>query len=196
MKAQMTKLDLIDDINSKLDIIMSNQYQNVAISPSTPVQLDNALMLKHFDEFQSKKTRAVIERLADGKSGTEQQEDASFVNELCKEMNLDPPLKVYRHDCEAIIRPLKIDFGSQSLRDTFLKKYNKTIKEMESVKALKVKPRARRDLTKIELETLKKNRKMAYDENVKAGKLVYYIYDIEIRKNDDPRPFNFVPSHQ
>ncbi|UMM32716.1 hypothetical protein L5515_006418 [Caenorhabditis briggsae] len=76
-------------------------------------------------------------------------------------------------------------------------KYRQTVKKwlgMEkqhqgSMVLVSPKLRARRDLTRSELETLRASRKFVYDENLKAKTTKYIMQDIHYKLNDKPRLF-------
>ncbi|UMM40784.1 hypothetical protein L5515_017299 [Caenorhabditis briggsae] len=66
---------------------------------------------------------------------------------------------LYRHVCSSRFRPLKLQFSSKSERDTFLKGFNKIKNDEPLLNTIEPKLRARRDLTRSELETLRASRK-------------------------------------
>ncbi|KAF1749758.1 hypothetical protein GCK72_026227 [Caenorhabditis remanei] len=160
-------------------------------APIAPVATINSLdIAREAAKLLDKSTRVVIERMPDIHDNPKQEsEDLDFFQKLATANRLPAPKKAHRHQCSSKFRPLKLQFDSSTDRDIFLHGYHKIRSTDKSLLDIVTKPRARRDLTKPELETLRASRKFCYDQNKIAGESKYIMSDINYKLNLKPRPF-------
>ncbi|PIC33587.1 hypothetical protein B9Z55_013514 [Caenorhabditis nigoni] len=179
------------NIASKIlsSVKLSNTSSNSKSMPTTTI-IDPLSIAKEAATLLDKATRVVIERLEDNKD--DQQQDSKnleYLKNIAKTHNLPIPTRVHRHQCSSRYRPLKVQFNNSNDRDAFLHGFFRVQNSDPSISTMTPKPRARRDLTKSELETLRSSRKFVYEENKKAGESKYIMTDINYRTNSNPRPF-------
>ncbi|KAF1746072.1 hypothetical protein GCK72_022524 [Caenorhabditis remanei] len=137
-----------------------------------------------------KATRVVIERMPDDRDNNAQDErDLDFFQKLASSHHLPAPKKAHRHQCSSKFRPLKLQFDSSLDRDTFLHGFLRIRSSDKSLMDITSKPRARRDLTQPELDTLRASRKFVYEQNKIAKESKFIMSDITYKLNSKPRPF-------
>ncbi|EGT54245.1 hypothetical protein CAEBREN_31153 [Caenorhabditis brenneri] len=157
---------------------------------STNQPIDTLSIAKEAAKLLDKATRAVIERMPDDKTDSSQDaKDLALLQKVAAKHSLPMPTKVHRHPCSSLHRPLKVQFDNSSDRDSFVHGFHRIKNSDADLTSLSTKPRARRDLTMPELETLRASRKFVYEENKKAGESKYIMFDINYRINNKPRPF-------
>ncbi|KAF1752956.1 hypothetical protein GCK72_019511 [Caenorhabditis remanei] len=160
-------------------------------TPIAPVTTINSLdIAREAAKLLDKATRVVIEKMPDNHDNPNQDsQDLDFFQKLAIANRLPSPKKAHRHQCSSKFRPLKLQFDSSTDRDIFLHGYHKIRSTDKSLLDIATKPRARRDLTKPELETLRASRKFCYDQNKIAGESKFIMSDINYKVNSKPRPF-------
>ncbi|KAF1753984.1 hypothetical protein GCK72_020541 [Caenorhabditis remanei] len=160
------------------------------VSSFTPNHLDKLEIAREAAKLIDKATRVVIERFPDDRNDKKQDtKQLRILQNLASSNNLPVPVKIHRHECKSMYRPLKVQFESSSDRDSFLHGFHIARRTNPDILAMPSKPRARRDLTRPEWETLRASRKHVYDENKKAGKTIFIMSDINYRVNKNPLPF-------
>ncbi|CAD6187975.1 unnamed protein product [Caenorhabditis auriculariae] len=163
----------------------------VKTAPSLPTKLaqlsSQVKMTNELASIREKSFQAVIERLDDSKTPDQDKNDKDFVDAICAEAGIPCPEEVFRHQCDAKRRPLKIRFASTYSRDLFIRRFRHSIPVVSL--SCPLNPRCRRDMTLTELSLLRSLRKKAYEDNVKAGIFKYFVRDLEIVETDKPRKF-------
>ncbi|CAD6193343.1 unnamed protein product [Caenorhabditis auriculariae] len=160
---------------------------SLALSAETLSLAERVKIAKEAAQFDEKSRRAVIERLPDAKNENQNALDLDFIKDICKVIHIDDPVEVYRHECSAKIRPLKVAFSSTRIRDSFIQQFAKGLEEVRLSAPLK--PRCRRDMTLSELRLLRSLRKQVYDANIAAGRVVCYLNDLSVIKVRNGRSF-------
>ncbi|CAD6196814.1 unnamed protein product [Caenorhabditis auriculariae] len=160
-------------------------------SPTLPdnlARLSSQVKMTHeLASMREKSFQAVIERLDDSKTPAQDKNDRDFVDAICAEAGIPCPDEVFRHQCDAKRRPLKIRFGSTYNRDIFIRRFRHSVPVVSL--SCPMNPRCRRDMTLTELSLLRSLRKKAYEDNAKAGIFKYFVRDLEIVETDKPRKF-------
>ncbi|ULU08419.1 hypothetical protein L3Y34_019538 [Caenorhabditis briggsae] len=185
----------VDAVSTPAPSSSTKSFANAVLSSMTTsaertsAPVDPSEIAKQAYQLLEKSTRAVIEGAPDDKSPNQDQKDSELIAAIANKHSLPIPSQVYRHVCSSRFRPLKLQFSSKSERDTFLKGFNKIKNDEPLLNTIEPKLRARRDLTRSELETLRAFRKFVYDENLKAKTTKSIMQDIHYKLNDKPRPF-------
>ena len=174
--------------DSSVPMDTSSQIPQVVPPPITPINtLDIA---REAAKLLDKATRVVIERMPDDRDNNAQDErDLEFFQKLASSHHLPAPKKAHRHQCSSKFRPLKLQFDSSLDRDIFLHGFHRIRSSEKSLMDIASKPRARRDLTQPELETLRASRKYVYEQNKIAKESKFIMSDITYKLNSKPRPF-------
>ncbi|KAF1771335.1 hypothetical protein GCK72_003161 [Caenorhabditis remanei] len=180
---------IIDDVFPNATNTSSKPLSYASVAGKPPV--DPYEIAKAASILLDKSSRVVVEKMLDNKDDPAQEKsDLLFFTEFAKANNLPQPSEAHRHPSKSNYRPLKLQFASRTDRDKFLHGYYKRRLSDDSLSKLPIIPRARRDLTKIELEKLYESRKFVYEENKKAGVSKYIMYDIGYKINAKPQPFS------
>ncbi|KAF1763851.1 hypothetical protein GCK72_003797 [Caenorhabditis remanei] len=137
----------------------SNPNAVPKVSSFTPNHLDKLEIAREAAKLINKATRAVIERFPGDRNDKEpDSKQLRILQNLASSNNLPVPVKIHRHDCKSMYRPLKVQFESSSDRDSFLHGFHIAHRTNPDILAMPSKPRARRDLTRPEWETLRASR--------------------------------------
>ncbi|CAD6187349.1 unnamed protein product [Caenorhabditis auriculariae] len=140
----------------------------VKTAPSLPTKLaqlsSQVKMTNELASIREKSFQAVIERLDDSKTPDQDKNDKDFVDAICAEAGIPCPEEVFRHQCNAKRRPLKIRFASTYSRDLFIRRFRHSIPVVSLSCPLN-------------------------PHNVKAGIFKYFVRDLEIVETDKPRKF-------
>uniref|UniRef100_A0A8R1IBH6 Uncharacterized protein n=1 Tax=Caenorhabditis japonica TaxID=281687 RepID=A0A8R1IBH6_CAEJA len=137
-----------------------------------------------------KSSTAVIENLVDSKEGSQGSCDKLFITKFCSDSSLPIHTEVFRvprknessNPC-----PTKVRFSSQSDRDAFLRGFITSWSGYTHRKIGARPVRARRDMTREELDVLYAIRKEVYEANSKAGMIKYAVHDLNIVQLKSPR---------
>ncbi|EFO96579.1 hypothetical protein CRE_15852 [Caenorhabditis remanei] len=197
----MTKLTGIDSnefpplSNSLTRKVVPKQcalYNEVAKRNPKVVEVSNRLdLVTDIIQFNKKSCTAVIENLPDSKEESQIVQDKSFISKFALDCALPIPVEIFRVKCKnesSVSRPTKVRFGSQVERDDFLKGFYGSWVNYSGRKVGPRPVRARRDMTREELNVLFAIRKEVYDANAKAGIIKFAVHDLKIVELKTPRP--------
>lgn len=202
------RCDDMADINAKL-VAEINDFKveratlrapaTTTTSPITEPSIDIASVvlsaMNEADLFRQKSTVAVIERIPEN---VDNAALGNLVEQIADNCGVKDQLKmadIHRHGDKpkvgsAKARIVKVPFTDNAARDAFLRGFRKSLK---NVNAAPANLGIRRDLTPSELKVLYERRRETYLLNQKEGLLKYYVFDLQIRKNDNPRPLPNIP---
>ncbi|KAF1750165.1 hypothetical protein GCK72_016712 [Caenorhabditis remanei] len=167
-------------------------YNEVAKRNPKVVEVSNRLnLVTDIIAFNKKSCTAVIENLPDSKEENQQDQDKSLISKFSSDCSLPIPTEIFRVKCKnesSISRPTKVRFGSQVERDDFLKGFYGSWVNYAGRKMGPRPVKARRDMTREELNVLYAIRKEVYDANTKAGQIKFVVHDLKIVELKTPRP--------
>ncbi|KAF1748906.1 hypothetical protein GCK72_025373 [Caenorhabditis remanei] len=167
-------------------------YNEVAKRNPKVVEVSNRLdLVTDIIAFNKKSCTAVIENLPDSKEESQTVQDKSFISKFALDCALPIPIEIFRVKCKnesSVSRPTKVRFGSQVERDDFLKGFYGSWVNYSGRKVGPRPVRARRDMTREELNVLFAIRKEVYDANAKAGLIKFVVHDLKIVELKTPRP--------
>lgn len=191
VKTQLSEIPVLNGCPPWFHGFMSDHLKTVAASDNNiPSLAFTTFVIREAAKASEKSLNAVVERLPDTPDRTETvlDKDLNFIKEVCSSAGISPPISVWRQPTKNTKRdrPLKVHFASKKDRDQFIFKFRSNLPK--SAKQNGVNPGCRRDMTVPELQMLYALRKQVWELNTKAGKMAFYVRDLDVAECKDPRP--------
>uniref|UniRef100_A0A8R1EJU4 Uncharacterized protein n=1 Tax=Caenorhabditis japonica TaxID=281687 RepID=A0A8R1EJU4_CAEJA len=168
-------------------------YSNiVSKDPMVNKVSDRLALASDLMEIEKKSVVAVVENLLDSKEDNQELQDKYFLENFCSINDLPTPVRIHRVPCKfenVLARPTKVHFSSRADRDTFLRSFSSKWRTHPN-RPIGPRPvRARRDMTREELNVLRTVRKEAYEANAKLGIVKYVVQDLKIVELQSPTSY-------